>query len=132
MSANQEFLQNLYDAFNKREIETIIALMHSDVKWANGLEGGFVYGRDAVREYWTNQFKAIQPELETLKFETDENGRNVVTVHQIVKDLEGNVLVDTEVRQIFTIEDGLISLYEIGETDTINEMIQKNKTASEQ
>ena len=47
-------------------------MMHPDVKWANGLEGGFVYGRDAVREYWTNQFKAIQPELETLKFETDE------------------------------------------------------------
>ena len=51
MSANKEFLQNLYDAFNKREIETIIALMRSDVKWANGVEGDFVHGRDAVREY---------------------------------------------------------------------------------
>ena len=132
MSANQQFLQNLYDAFNKREIETIISLMRSDVKWANGLEGGFVYGRDQVREYWTNQFKAIQPELETLKFETDENNKNVVTVHQIVKDLQGNVLADATVHQIFTIEDGLISLYEIGETDTINEMIQKTRTASEQ
>ena len=76
MNEHQQFLQNLYDAFNKREIETIISLMRSDVKWANGLEGGFVYGRDAVRDYWTNQFKAIQPELETLKFETDENNRN--------------------------------------------------------
>jgi ketosteroid isomerase-like protein len=132
MNVNQQFLQNLYDAFNKREIETIIELMRSDVKWANGLEGGFVYGRDAVREYWTNQFKAIQPALETLKFETDENNRNVVTVHQIVKDLQGNVLADMTVKQIFTIEDGLISLYEIGETDTIQEMIQKNKVSNEQ
>ncbi len=132
MSKHQEFLQNLYDAFNKREIETIISLMRPDVKWANGLEGGFVYGQGAVREYWTNQFKDIQPELETLKFETDEKNRSVVTVHQIIKDLEGNVLADTEVRQIFTIEEGLVSLYEIGETDTINEMIQKNKAASEQ
>ena len=132
MKTNQQFLQNLYDAFNKREIETIISLMRSDVKWANGLEGGFVYGRDAVREYWTNQFKAIQPELETLKFETDEQDRNVVTVHQIIKDLQGNVLADATVRQIFTIEDGLISLYEIGESDTIQEMIQKNKAANEQ
>ena len=132
MSSNQQFLQNLYDAFNKREIETIISLMRPDVKWANGLEGGFVHGRDAVREYWTNQFKAIQPELETLKFETDDRNRSVVTVHQIIKDLQGNVLADMEVRQIFTIEDGLVSLYEIGETDTIQEMIQKNKVASEQ
>ena len=132
MIANQEFLQNLYDAFNKCEIESIISLMRPDVKWANGVEGGFVYGRDAVREYWTNQFKDIQVELETLKFETDENNRNVVTVHQIIKDLQGNLLADATVQQIFTIEDGLISLYEIGETETIQEMIQKTRTSSKQ
>jgi hypothetical protein len=132
MSANQQFLQNLYDAFNRREIETIISFMQPDVKWANGLEGGFVYGRDAVREYWTNQFKDIQPELETLKFEMDENNRDTVTVHQIVRDLGGNVLAEATVHQIFTIEDGLISLYEIGETNTIQEMIQKTKASNEQ
>jgi len=131
MSSNQEFLQNLYDAFNKREIETIISKMRPDVKWANGLEGGFVYGRDAVREYWTDQLKAIQPQLETLKFETDEKNRNVVTVHQIIKDLQGNVLAAATVHQIFTIEDGLISVYEIGETETIEEMIQKTRTSNE-
>lgn len=128
MSSNQEFLQNLYDAFNNREIETIISFMRPDVKWANAVEGGFVYGRDAVREYWTNQFKDIQVELETLKFETDENNRNVVTVHQVIKDLQGNLLVDTTIVQIFTIKDGLISLYEIGETETIQEKIQKARS----
>lgn len=132
MSSNQQFLQNLYDAFNNREIETIISFMRPDVKWANGVEGGFVYGRDAVREYWTNQFKDIQPELETLKFETDENNRNVVTVYQVIKDLQGNLLADATVQQIFTIEDGLISLYEIGETETIQEMIQKARTSDQQ
>ncbi|MEA5597308.1 nuclear transport factor 2 family protein [Rivularia sp. UHCC 0363] len=132
MSSNQEFLQNLYDAFNNREIETIISFMRRDVKWANGVEGGFVYGRDAVREYWTNQFNDIQAELETLKFETDENNRNVVTVHQVIKDLQGNLLADATVQQIFTIEDGLISLYEIGETETIQEMIQKARTSDKQ
>lgn len=130
MTSNQEFLQNLYDAFNKGEIETIISFMHPDVKWANGLEGGFVYGRDEVRQYWRNQFKSIQPQLETLKFETDEKNRNVVTVHQIIRDLQGNLLADTTVHQIFTIEDGLISLYEIGETETIQEMIQKGKNSN--
>ena len=131
MSSDQQFLQNLYDAFNKREIETIISLMRPDVKWANGLEGGFVYGRDAVREYWTNQFKMIQPELETLKFETDGKNRNIVTVHQIIRDLQGNLLADATVQQIFTVEDGLISLYEIGDAETIREMIQKNRLANE-
>jgi ketosteroid isomerase-like protein len=132
LSSNQELLQNLYDAFNKREIETIVEVMRPDVKWANGVEGGFVYGRDAVREYWTNQYKVIQAELETLKFETDENNRNLVTVHQIIKDLQGNVLADATVHQIFTIEDGAIALYEIGNTETIQEMIQKTRTSHEQ
>ncbi|MGB6167119.1 MAG: nuclear transport factor 2 family protein [Geitlerinemataceae cyanobacterium] len=132
MSYNQQFLQSLYDAFNNREIETIISFMRPDVKWANGLEGGFVYGRDAVREYWTNQFKVIQPELETLKFETDENNRNVVTVQQVIKDVQGNLLADATVQQIFTIENGLISLYEIGATETIQEMIQKARTFDRQ
>lgn len=132
MTPNQPLLQDLYDAFNKREIETIISVMHPDVKWANGLEGGFVYGRDAVREYWTEQFKHIQPELETRKFESDSRGREIVTVHQVVKDLQGNVLVDTTIHQVFTFHDGLISLYEIEEPETIREKIgtAKNSTTS--
>ena len=128
MSSNQQFLQSLYTAFNKGEIETIISVMHPDVKWANGVEGGFVYGRDAVREYWIDQYKVIQVQLEALKFETDENNRNVVTVRQIIRDLQGDLLVDTTVEQIFTIKDSLISLYEIGKTETIQEMIQKTIT----
>jgi uncharacterized protein YndB with AHSA1/START domain len=51
MSSDRQFLQNLYDAFNNRELETIVSVMHPDVKWANGVEGGFVYGRDAVFKY---------------------------------------------------------------------------------
>jgi uncharacterized protein YndB with AHSA1/START domain len=138
MSSNQQLLQSLYEAFNNRELETIISVMHPDVKWANGVEGGFVYGREAVREYWTNQYKVIQVQLETLKFETDEKNRNVVTVHQIVKDLQGNLLADMTVKQIFTIENGSLAqplckrivLYEIGETETIQEMIEQTKAAN--
>ncbi|WP_309744644.1 MULTISPECIES: nuclear transport factor 2 family protein [unclassified Chamaesiphon] len=139
MSSDRQFLQNLYAAFNKGDLETIISVMHPDVKWANGVAGGFVYGRDAVREYWTNQYQVIQVQLEALKFETDENNRNVVTVHQIVRDLQGNLLVDTTVEQIFTIENGALAsplckrivLYEIGGTETIQEMIQKTRTPNE-
>jgi limonene-1,2-epoxide hydrolase len=130
MSSNQQLLQSLYAAFNNRELETIISVMSPDVKWANGVEGGFVHGRDAVREYWTNQYKVIQVQLETLKFEMDEKNRNVVTVHQIVKDLQGNLLADMTVKQIFTIDNGAIVLYEIGETETIQETIEKTKAAN--
>ncbi|HEY8561736.1 MAG TPA: nuclear transport factor 2 family protein [Pyrinomonadaceae bacterium] len=110
---NREFLQRLYDAFNRREFEKVIALMHPNVKWANGMEGGFVDGREAVREYWRRQFEVTRSRLEPLEFETDENGRNVVTVALVVTDLNGKTLAEKTVRQIFTIRDGLIVLFEI-------------------
>jgi len=105
----------------------IISLMHPDVKWANGMEGGFVYGRDAVREYWRKQFEIIQGQLEPLEYETDEKNRNIVTVHLVVRDLEGNLLLEKTVKHIFTIENDLISLFEIGDTQPLQKTIQKLK-----
>jgi ketosteroid isomerase-like protein len=131
MNTDRQFLQNLYTAFNNGDLETIIAVMHPDVKWANGVEGGFVYGRDAVRQYWNEQYQVIQVQLEPSNFETDKRDRHVVTVRQIVRDLQGNLLDDATVRQIFTVENGLITLYEIGTTETIQERIQQTRTANE-
>jgi hypothetical protein len=68
--------------------------------------------------------------FEALKFEKDENNRNVVTVYQIVKDLQGNLLADMTVKQIFTIENDSIVLYAIGEAETIQETIEKTKAAN--
>jgi len=117
MILERKFLQDLYEAFNRREIEKILSLMKPDVKWANGMEDGLVYGRDNVREYWRKQFEILQPQLEPLEFERDENNRSVVTVRQTVRDLEGNLVLEKTVRQIFTFDDGLISVFEIGEAD---------------
>ena len=73
------------------------------------MDGGFVCGRDAVRQYWNALFKTVQPQLEPLKYETDEEGRNAITVRQIVKDLQGETLAEMTVQQIFTIENDLVS-----------------------
>lgn len=94
--------------------------MKPDVKWANGMEGGFVYGRDEVREYWKKQFEVTQSHLEPLRFDTDESGRNIVTVHLTVKDLHGNLLAERTIKQIFTIEDALISLFEIANSEPLH------------
>ena len=48
-----ELLHRAYAAFNRRKIESVLALMHADVDWPNGMEGGRVLGTGAVREYWT-------------------------------------------------------------------------------
>src|SRR6266567_4708485 len=56
MSDEVDLLKRVYDRFNARDMETVLAAMHEDVIWANGMEGGHVHGRDEVRSYWTRQW----------------------------------------------------------------------------
>ena len=49
MSQNVELLKRIYDRFNSRDMATVLAALHEDVIWANGLEGGHVHGREGVR-----------------------------------------------------------------------------------
>ena len=46
---DSDHLRQMYEAFNRRDVETVIADLQPDVQWANGVEGGFVRGRDNVR-----------------------------------------------------------------------------------
>jgi ketosteroid isomerase-like protein len=55
MSDEMELLKHVYDRFNARDMESVLAAMHEDVMWANGMEGGHVHGVDGVRKYWTQQ-----------------------------------------------------------------------------
>jgi SnoaL-like domain len=112
---DEQFLRHVYRSFNAREIETVLAAMHQDVTWANGMEGGFVNGRDGVRNYWTRQWSMIDPHVEPVEFSKGPRGETIVRVHQLVLDLNGALLADREVRHIFLMEDGLIKRFEIGE-----------------
>jgi hypothetical protein len=112
-SGDREILAAAYREFNARRLDAVLALMHSDVVWPNGMEGGYVYGHEGVRIYWTRQWGMIDPHVEPLKIEMDEKGRAVVEVHQVVRDLSGNILLDTIVHHAYTIRDGLIERMEI-------------------
>ena len=114
---NQNLLRKTYAAFNARDLEGALATMHHDVEWPNGMEGGWVYGHDGVRNYWTRQWSLINPHVEPVRFGADGSGRVVVGVHQVVRELSGKVLVDQMIEHIYTIEDGLIRRMEIHKLD---------------
>ena len=78
--------------------------MHPEVDWPNGMEGEYVHGHDAVRDYWTRQWRLIDPHVEPRHFAADETGRIVVDVHQIVRDRAGNVVTDQMVRHVYVIQ----------------------------
>jgi hypothetical protein len=111
--SEQDVLTKVYAEFNARNIDSILAVMHPEVKWPNGWEGGWVYGHDAVREYWTRQWQALDPRVDPVSFDTDERGRTIVNVHAVVRDLSGRIVSDGTVQHIYSIEDGLIREMEI-------------------
>jgi hypothetical protein len=110
-----ELLRAAYAAFNTRNIDAALPLMTPDVAWPRAFKGGFVRGPDEVRAYWTEQWSEIDPTVEPLAFHAEDAGHTiiVVEVHQVVRDLAGNVIADDRVGHRFTIEDGLIAGMEI-------------------
>jgi nuclear transport factor 2 (NTF2) superfamily protein len=108
-----EFLKRMYDNFNARKMEAVLVALHENVVWANGMEGGYVHGRDGVRQYWTRQWAKIDPRVEPIEFAETGAGEVAVEVHQVVRDLNGNVLKDTMVGHLFQIKDGLITRFDI-------------------
>ena len=111
----EELITKTYAAFNARDINAVLAVMHPDVDWPNGWEGGRVLGHDEVRKYWTRQWKAINPTVTPERFVKGEDGHIAVLVHQVVRDLEGNVISDGMVEHVYQLEDGLIKSMEIRE-----------------
>ena len=113
MSDEMDLLKRVYDHFNARDMEAVLAAMREDVIWANGMEGGHVRGRDAVRNYWTRQWKTIDPHVEPVAFAPGPEGEVLVEIHQVVRDLNGNLLADKMVGHVFRIENGLIKRFDI-------------------
>ena len=106
-----------YQAFNARDIDAVLANVHPEVDWPNGMEGGRIRGHANVRDYWRRQWDMIDPRVEPLRFEDDELGRTVVDVHQVVRDLAGNTLADQIVQHVYSIQNGLIERMDIRKPD---------------
>ena len=113
MSNNVELLKQIYARFNARDMESVLAALHEDVIWANGMEGGHVHGREGVRNYWTRQWAMIDPHVEPVSFAQGAEAEVIVEVHQVVRDLNGNVLADKMVGHIFRFENSLIRRFDI-------------------
>ena len=113
MSADHQLLERAYRAFNSRDIDAALITMHADVAWPNGMEGGYLHGHAAVRDYWSRQWRLIDPHVEALRFDTDAAGCTVVQVHLLVRGLDGKLLKDEMVEHVYLIDAGLITRMEI-------------------
>jgi hypothetical protein len=113
MRDDVELLRRVYALFNGRDIESVLAAMHPDVVWANGMEGGHAHGRNEVRNYWNRQWAIIDPHVEPVEISPNGKGEVVVNVHQVVRDPKGNLLADRLVIHVFQMRNGLIQRFDI-------------------
>jgi ketosteroid isomerase-like protein len=114
VSNPQDVIRAAYRAFNDRDIDAALELMHPDVDWPNAWEGGRVHGREAVRAYWTRQFEVISGQVEPEAFSEEADGSVTVEVHQVVHDAQsGKLLSDSWVRHRYRLEDGLVTRMDV-------------------
>lgn len=105
----EETLRSAYRAFNARDIDAAVELMHPEVNWPNAWEGGRIVGRAAVRDYWNRQFAAISSNVVPRRFTEQPDGSITVDVHQVVRDAgTGELISDSRVRHRYRLENGLV------------------------
>ena len=112
-SQYEDLIKKAYSAFNARDIDTALSTMHPDVQWPKAFEGGYVSGHSEIREYWTRQWTEINPAVQPVEFNERQDGTLEITVHQKVKDLEDNTIFDGTVKNIYTLQDGLLRRMDI-------------------
>ena len=113
LSPRVALLRELYAAFNRRDIDRVLAWMHRQVLWPNGWQGGYVRGHDGVRDYWRRQWLEIDPCVTPTAFAQEADGRIRVTVHSLVRDRAGQVLAEHVVEHVYTFEGALVRTMEI-------------------
>jgi|SRR5215211_3292768 len=115
MITEQTLIREAYQAFNARDIGAVLAVLSPEVLWANGMEGGYVYGHAALRDYWTRQWQVIDPHVEPLSITRRADGKIHVTVHQVIQDKAGALVADQQVTHVYVIENGLVQRMDIAE-----------------
>ena len=116
MPKTESLIAQAYSAFNQRNIDGVLALMTENVNWPRVSEGGRAIGKEEIRAYWTRQWKEFDPHVEPLEV-LEREGRTHVRVHQLVKSVGGEVLLDAQVWHIYTIASGLIERMDVAESE---------------
>jgi hypothetical protein len=108
-----EILKRAYEAFNRRDVDSVLALMTQDIDWPNTIEATRITRHDQLRSYWIGQWAVANPQVNPIAIEELDPDRWVVHVHQVVRDFSQKILLDQKIDHVYTFRDGLISRMDI-------------------
>lgn len=117
MANSSSLIAQVYSAFNRRDMDAALAFMSENVDWPKASEGGRVLGKEEVRAYWTRQWAEFDPHVEPVEVTDSEAGTTDVKVHQVVKNLKGDILSDQTVLHVFRIANDLIERMDVHESE---------------
>ena len=116
VKGRREILMDMYRAFNARDIDGATEFLAPDVDWPNGMTGGREHGRAAVRRYWENQWREIDPRVEPLAISV-EGDKAHVRVHQLVRSRDGAILHDKKIEHVYAFDGAFIKSMNIIDAD---------------
>lgn len=114
MGDHKALLTSLYEAFNRKDIEAVVASMHPDVSWPDLFGEGRRSGRDALRAMWRDQFSKIDPEATPISITTLQDGRVEVTLAYVVRTLDGKLFTEEVTTNTYRFRDDLVISMEWG------------------
>ena len=121
---DSKLIAHIYERFNARDIDGVLAVLSEDVAWANAMDGGHAHGREGVREYWTRQWSIVSPHVEPVGIRRLEDGALAVEVIQRIYDLNGQPLEgqahglkDKTVLHVFHLQRDKIARFDVVDAD---------------
>jgi ketosteroid isomerase-like protein len=114
--SNRELLQDFVDAFNRFDIDTLVADLDPDVElheWPEGVGSTVYRGPDGVREalsVWFEVWEWMKVEVTDVQEEED---RVLVTLHQHAKGRASEVEVEIDSYNVYRFADGTVTSIEL-------------------
>jgi hypothetical protein len=105
----------LYEAFNARDVDAVVAQFAPDVDWPDAMRGTRVVGADAVRAYWLGQWEVVDLAVDPRRVRELTDGRLEVLVQQVVRDRDGDLLSSAVVLHTYTFRGDLITRMDVGD-----------------
>lgn len=117
---NERIAREMYDAFNRGDIETVTASMHDDIEWIEpegAIDGGTYHGVQAVVD---EVFGPVDESFETMEVTIDRTmdcGTDTVVLGRFVGTTRTGHEMDIPYAHVLRFEDGKLSRFQ-NYTDT--------------
>jgi ketosteroid isomerase-like protein len=104
--AAEQLLARAYAAYNRQDLDGLLALVSDDVDWPDGSHR--LRGRAAVTAYWTQQWTRVRTHDRPVRFTHRPDGTVTVRISQVVRSLAGEVVSTGSFDHVHRIEDSRI------------------------